>query len=463
MASRAAPRSRHHARAYGQRFKLALAVAAVAVYVSLPAEGPGTCPHHPESCYFSDGYEAARARFRQSAAKVTGARLHTLVIDERADLTVDVAIISPAEPSTAPPTLLHVSGTHGVEAYAGSAVQLALLRRWHDEPTTSPAAMGVRAVIVHALNPFGFRCSRRWNEQGADLNRNVLSEAEFADLARKGGERDRLYEKYGWLFNREHSAWTPFLDDLRFALTAAYGLAVHPYREVKRAIVSGQYHSPSKLYFGGGPKMARSHEALLELLRTEAAPASHAVFVDVHTGLGPTGVDSLMPTWHDAFNATDTARAIDEIFGQPLSSEENARGKDFLIDTPPAETQDDAAASAGYDLAVGNTGSYLSLMKGWASALHVTQEFGTRAPTAVLRGMVVENAEWQNHAGPPGSPCRGSPLGARAAQDVFYIRTASWQRKIVRRGMEVVRQAIAALSDPAALTARIPVNNDAVA
>ena len=82
-----------------------------------------------------------------------------------------------ATKSEAPPTLVHLSGTHGVEAYAGSAVQLALLERWAAEPSSAPSARGVRVVLVHVLNPFGFYCSRRWNEQGADLNRNMLVRA----------------------------------------------------------------------------------------------------------------------------------------------------------------------------------------------------------------------------------------------------------------------------------------------
>ena len=52
------------------------------------------------------------------------------------------------------PLLVHVSGTHGAEGYSGSAVQLALLRRWAADPAARPA--GVRVALVHALNPFGF-------------------------------------------------------------------------------------------------------------------------------------------------------------------------------------------------------------------------------------------------------------------------------------------------------------------
>ena len=139
---------------------LALAAAALAVlYTTL--EAPASCPHDPESCFFSEAYAPARARFREAAA-LAGATLHQLNIT--ADLTIDVAVI-PGNAAT-PPTLVHMSGTHGVEAHAGSAVQLALLKRWADAPADAPSSRGVRVVLVHAVNPHGFHCGRRWNEQG---------------------------------------------------------------------------------------------------------------------------------------------------------------------------------------------------------------------------------------------------------------------------------------------------------
>ena len=34
-------------------------------------------------------------------------------------------------------------------------------------------------VLIHALNPYGFKTNRRVNEDNIDLNRNFLSEEEF--------------------------------------------------------------------------------------------------------------------------------------------------------------------------------------------------------------------------------------------------------------------------------------------
>ena len=157
-------------------------VAVVAVLAALCAQTlisePPICPLDPHACYFSDGYSSARARFR-AAALGANATLHTLTLPTGKDLTIDVAVLSSGTEAHDPPTLVHLSGTHGVEAYAGSAVQLALLERLSRERS---ARRGARVVLAHAVNPFGFRCGRRFNEDNIDLNRNLLDDADFAEL-----------------------------------------------------------------------------------------------------------------------------------------------------------------------------------------------------------------------------------------------------------------------------------------
>ena len=111
-------------------------VAAVLAGVCITSRPAPTCPHDAAACYFSDGYSSARARFR-AAALDANATLHKLTVNTLHDLTIDVAVL-PAAGTTAedPPTLVHMSGTHGVEAYAGSAVQLSLLDRFTRDPST---------------------------------------------------------------------------------------------------------------------------------------------------------------------------------------------------------------------------------------------------------------------------------------------------------------------------------------
>ena len=113
----------------------ALAATAVAVAVALALalasdEDAGICPHDPATCFFSDNYHEARARFREAALHAN-ATLHRLEVSTppHMDLTIDVAVLQDADAAIDVPTLVHMSGAHGVETYPGSAVQLALLSK----------------------------------------------------------------------------------------------------------------------------------------------------------------------------------------------------------------------------------------------------------------------------------------------------------------------------------------------
>ena len=132
------------------------------------------------------------------------------------------------------------------------------------------------------------------------------------------------------------------------------------------------------------------------------APASAAIVLDVHSGLGPVGVDTLMPPLSSSGGAVDdatNAAAVEAIFGSPAGTD--VLGQDFLLGANPAASSG-ADASSGYELTRGSTENYLLHLAGaggWARALQVTQEFGTLPGPLVLRGMVIERAEWL-HAAP---------------------------------------------------------------
>ena len=74
--------------------------------------------------YFSPDYFIARDRFRECAARA-GARLEVLPLEAKGpdgqELTIDIAWIGTDTPNR---LLVHSSGLHGVEGFAGSAIQL---------------------------------------------------------------------------------------------------------------------------------------------------------------------------------------------------------------------------------------------------------------------------------------------------------------------------------------------------
>src|SRR5215831_12834065 len=136
---------------------------------------------------FSSDYRTARERFLR-AAEQRRAALTAYAIEPRGargeELSVDVAYVGPRDPGV---LLVVSSGLHGVEGFAGSAIQHQLLTAQLDG-LALPRAAGL--LLVHALNPFGFATLRRVNESNVDLHRNFLRHPDEHVLS---PDYDRLY------------------------------------------------------------------------------------------------------------------------------------------------------------------------------------------------------------------------------------------------------------------------------
>lgn len=90
--------------------------------------------------------------------------------------------------------VLHSSGVHGVEGYAGSAIQLNFLQSllekvmgdswvywviycWDlntQDSVSEVLSDDFAILVIHVVNPYGMSWWRRWNENNVDLNRNLI-------------------------------------------------------------------------------------------------------------------------------------------------------------------------------------------------------------------------------------------------------------------------------------------------
>lgn len=219
-------------------------------------------PEHVE-CFFSTGYLEASQRFLAAARKVDNMEVLEMPVVE--GLTTQVAILH-RNPHK---FLLHISGTHGVEGYAGSAIQLSYLHSLATE-TKSVEGKGVMdlptLVFVHALNPYGFHHNRRVNEDNVDLNRNFLNESEFAFV--KGRHPNYAhYEDLDFLLNpTKKPTGIIWLDELLSLFTLIHSVLTHDFHDIKRAMVSGNYHK-QKGYGFGGFEQAISTRNIIKLLQ----------------------------------------------------------------------------------------------------------------------------------------------------------------------------------------------------
>src|SRR5690242_6283232 len=186
----------------------------------------------------SQTYAEAREKFH-AAANERGLSVETHVHPalrgrDGEELAVDVAILGP---SVSASLLCAISGTHGVEGFCGSGVQIALL----EDPAVT-AAVEQREVAVmfyHALNPYGFSHWSRTNEDNIDLNRN------FRDFSRPLPVNDAYLEVHDFMVP---ATWPPAPQNE--ARIGAY-IAKHGQDALQAAVSGGQCDRPDGLFFGG--------------------------------------------------------------------------------------------------------------------------------------------------------------------------------------------------------------------
>src|SRR5260370_9730547 len=224
--------------------------------------------------YFSTRYSEARGKFLAATASRgldTQPCLHPGRGRDGETLALD-SVLQPAGPGA--PLLIISSGCHGVEGFCGSALQTAVL---YDK--VSQALLretNVEILYLHALNPHGFSWWRRVTHENVDLNRN------FVDFRCELPTNPGYHALAPLLLPRD---WPPSLSNhLRlFGFIACHGM-----RAAQAALSSGQYDDPNGLFFGG-TEQTWSQRTLRQLLRTHSRGPDRLAWLDIHTGLGPSG------------------------------------------------------------------------------------------------------------------------------------------------------------------------------
>lgn len=232
-------------------------------------------------------YEASRDRFRrwindQKAANPKSAEFTFKVpsqIDQ--DLTVDVFYV-PAERTTKN-LIVFMIGVHGGEAYTASAqVNSFLSGQWRDLEKLSTGL-----VIVHAMNPYGFKYFRRTTEDNVDLNRNFVSKVEsFKDT-------NTSYEKLQYLLVEPGPVSIFGWHNLSLLPRLLFEMLLTSKSVLRDALVSGQREVPEGVFFGG-TKFQPQVSFVRDLIAEKAKPYQKIFFVDFHTGYGKRGTLHLL-------------------------------------------------------------------------------------------------------------------------------------------------------------------------
>ena len=229
---------------------------------------------------FSETYAEARAKFCGAAAEAGGALRSWLNAKARGPngetLYLDTARFGPADAAN---MLVLIAGTHGVEGHCGSGAEIAWMRS--GGPAKLPPGTG--ALLIHALNPYGFAWTRRVTEDNVDLNRN------FVDHDKGYPKNDGYLKIANAVLPVEWSEASSAETDRVFAAYAqkhgAFGL--------QSAISGGQYTHPDGIFFGGTAP-SWSNRTVRAIAREELSQARRVGIIDFHTGLGPFGHGELI-------------------------------------------------------------------------------------------------------------------------------------------------------------------------
>jgi len=224
---------------------------------------------------FAATFAEARAKFIR-AAEARGLDVERHVHPRAAGaegeaLSVDVARWGPTD---APSLLVLLSGMHGVEGFAGSGCQVALLQ--DDAVASVLAQAGTTMLLVHAVNPYGFSHLRRANEDNVDLNRN------FRDFSVTLPPNDAYGAIHAMVVSE---TWPPSAQN-----SAAIGdfVARHGALALQSAVSGGQCEFADGLFYAGRAP-AWSNAVLRDVLSRSGEGRAKLGWIDVHTGLGPWG------------------------------------------------------------------------------------------------------------------------------------------------------------------------------
>lgn len=238
--------------------------------------------------FFSDTYEESRLRFREKSEILQikypqSISSHFLVPSEiDGDLSVDYLFV----PATADSSkiLIISSGVHGVEAYAGSAVQQMFI----EEFITDDLLDNTGVLLIHSLNPYGFKYGRRVSENNVDLNRNSYYNDELYSTINEG------YPLVKDFINPEESLSLNSFFHKLFFLPAVNKIRQSGMGVLRQAILQGQYQYPDGLYFGGQNQEPQI-DSLIPIISKIAKPYEEILAIDLHTGYGERGKMHLFP------------------------------------------------------------------------------------------------------------------------------------------------------------------------
>ncbi len=363
--------------------------------------------------YFQESYEECRARFRSLAGALektsAGGLRHEIPVASRSESELSLDLLYLPARQARERLLILSSGVHGIEGFAGSAVQQMFLREILPQLDTS--RMGV--LLIHGLNPHGFKHFRRVTENNVDLNRNCDVDRALFSSGNEG------YAKLSDFLNPEERVSLGFYSGPLFFARAMLKILQASMGSLRQAILQGQYQFPRGLYYGG-QDFEPQITALRPLLEEILAGYTMVLTIDLHTGYGE--------------------RNRLHLFPNPVAEPQVRQALERVFENHPIDWGD----KEGFYTVTGDFVGFIGKLAPGSLFLPMVFEYGTldsqttRGAIRSIHNMILENQGF--HYGYEDSGDEREVK--RRMREMYLPSSPEWRSEVIRQARELLPSAL---------------------
>lgn len=361
-----------------------------------------------EFTYFPQNYEDAARRFKSMFKYYPGSQYGSIPIESKHDKDLALNYFYRPARNNNENLLIITSGIHGAEAYAGSAIQQMFMEEILPEINTDK--LGV--LLIHSINPYGFKHFRRVDENNVDLNRNFSADPKLYSMENPG------YDNLAELLAPKEPVSAPFYQRLTQGFDIVSGILFGQFsvKELSDAVGQGQHKFPEGLQYGGinpAPQVG----FLTTLIERYALSYKRVILIDLHTGLG-------------------SANQLHMMTGEGVSYSQSPLLKKLLRPEEDGENYDLATGDdPGFYPTPGDIINFVpTLLKPDQEVVALTAEFGTIGTgpynqLKTLNRLILEN-QGHHHGYSSLDMKRSVQIDF---QELFFPLGLVWQTKVIRK------------------------------
>ncbi len=396
-----------------------VSVAALAHTLSLPASAQHLSTYQNKTVApisvnglrssFPASYEDSRARFVGYASQFEKKNISVQSLSaeipmlQKAPLHIDGLFVEGKDPRK---LMILTSGIHGAEAFTGATLQDFLMQHLLREGRPK-----ISLLVVHALNPFGFKHLRRANPSNVDLNRNHADRAEFTST-------NEAFATLKPTLSPDATASVGILPQTGFYISLLLRYLTSGKKIVLNSL-SGQYQYPESIFYGG--RTAEKETLVVQgWISQFIKDKTHVLHIDLHTGFGEKG--KLHFYGSDEYTSPEQIRNVQLVF--PDAKIDSGRDSDFYVTK-------------------GDFSDWTWKTHPQIMVIPMVFEFGTLDSQTVSGGlkslwtMVLENQGYHHSYGTD----HDRRQIRRRFEALFNPQDSGWQKKIAEQGVQQLTNA----------------------